>query len=246
MTDGLYSPTSQNSVHLCLFLFFSLFLLLSFCFVVSSFPFCWPILFFLTKSALFMNLRRFFLFLFLLTSLLLYLFSLFFSVTDQHALPFLKELEEVIDREDQAEEENDEVSDHVELVLEVPDPHVDHHEGPGQNQGSHHVDELTIDDLPLLASHQLPQEVVFSQAGGQELKGKDETNVDSHEDEGTQVGGNEVRGNPKEEPFLSGDSFIAEGPHLRHFESEEVEHVLVDLLVTEGKIPEENLGQREV
>ena len=116
-----------------------------------------------------MSPRLFFLFFFLPSSLFFNIFSLFFSVADQHALPFLKEFEEVVDREDQAEEENDEVADHVEFVLEVPDPHVDHHEGPGQDQRSHHVDELTIDNLPLLSSHQLPQEVVFSQAGGQEL-----------------------------------------------------------------------------
>ena len=74
------------------------------------------------------------LFLYLLPAYALLSFSpLLVSVADQQALPFLKEIEEVIDGEDQAKEENNEVPDNVKLVLEVPDPHVDHQEGPRQN-----------------------------------------------------------------------------------------------------------------
>ena len=80
---------------------------------------------------------------FILLNLLFYLLDLFVSNCNQLVFPILKQLKEVVYREDQPHEEAENMARYTYLCLEVSNPHITHYKDPGQYEWGHHIDKLT-------------------------------------------------------------------------------------------------------
>jgi hypothetical protein len=151
----------------------------------------------------------------------------------------------VVNRKSEAYEKCEEVSRGVYLGAEVSHSGLGNDEQPGEHEGSHHVNQLTVDELPLAMGHQLAN-IVFSLAAQRyELKKCDGSNVDQEKYEGNYVAWNEIRRNLEEQCFLSVNFFCAQRRN-RDGNSHERENARVDLFVEEGEVVVELFGDGEV